>query len=75
MTREICKACGRVNPLGFSVPDGVWNLATDHFQFVLCIMCFAQRADEAGLRWDQEIEFFPVSLASHRGFPFDGDTP
>jgi hypothetical protein len=66
MTREICKACGRVNPVGFTVPDDVWNAATDRFDGVLCILCFAQRADDSGLSWDNAIEFYPVSLATHR---------
>ena len=66
MTREICKSCGRINPLGFSVPDVVWRAATDSFAGVLCILCFAQRADDAGIEWDKEIAFYPVSLMTHR---------
>lgn len=71
MTREICKACWRPSPVGFSVPEEVWklvkpaNLPGD----VLCIMCFATLADEHGIQWDTAIEFYPVSLATLRCGP------
>ncbi len=65
MTREICKACGRINPVGFAVPPDVWERVTGGYPFVLCIMCFAQRADDAGVQWDREIEFYPISLRTH----------
>jgi len=32
---------------------------------VLCLACFTARADDCGLAWDKDIEFFPVSLRSH----------
>lgn len=66
-TREICKACWRPSPVGFSVPDDIWarvrpeRLPGD----VLCIMCFARLADEQLIEWDTAIEFFPVSLVTH----------
>lgn len=64
-TREICKSCGRVSPLGFTVPDEVWRAAVGDYDHVLCILCFAQRADESLIEWDKEIEFYPVSLRTH----------
>jgi hypothetical protein len=66
VTREICKSCWRPSPVGFSVPDEVWervkhpNLPGD----VLCIMCFARFADELLIEWDREIRFWPVSLVT-----------
>jgi hypothetical protein len=77
MTREICKACWRPSPVGFSVPDEVWN-AVRHPNLpgnVLCIMCFAALADEQLIQWDKKIEFFPVSLASHLGILIAEDAP
>lgn len=61
--REICKACWNVNPVGFSVPDVVWarTVPLELRDRVLCIMCFARFADEIGVNWSREIEFFPVS--------------
>jgi hypothetical protein len=65
-TREICKACYRVNPIGFAVPDNVWSRATPQTvrDGVLCIMCFARFADEARVQWDEMIDFFPVSMVT-----------
>jgi hypothetical protein len=65
VTRETCKACGRVSAVGFSVSDEMWQLATGGFPFVLCLACFTARADDAMLPWDREIQFWPVSLVSH----------
>lgn len=67
MTREICKACNQVSPVGFSVPDEVWLAAVpEHLaRKVLCIMCFARFADEQLIPWHRDIQFYPVSLAQH----------
>jgi hypothetical protein len=47
-SREICKACFHVNPVGFHVPDHVWHIAAgDRFKdSVLCLACFCRLADE-----------------------------
>lgn len=53
MTREICKACNRPNPLGFEVPDDVWAAAVpEHLRNgALCIVCFDVFATENGIDW------------------------
>lgn len=63
LTREICKRCGRENPLGFYVPDHVWAAAvpTRYRNRVLCILCFDELATERGVDWSADIEFYPVS--------------
>ena len=69
MTREICNACWRPNPVGFNVPDETWELVVParirEGGNKLCIMCFAQFADERLIEWDREIEFYPVSMVTH----------
>lgn len=62
-TREICKLCWRVNRVGFHVPDDVWlSVVPAHVrEHVVCLDCFTRLADEAGLPWDLDIQFFPVS--------------
>lgn len=66
-SREICKVCYHVNPVGFYVPDEIWRSVVPEAlrASVLCLACFARLADEKLIRWEQEIEFFPVSLVSH----------
>lgn len=68
MTREICKNCGKVSPLGFTVPDSTWKyvVPTRYHDSNLCIMCFAMYGDEKGTDWDFKIDFYPVSLFTHR---------
>lgn len=67
MTREICKVCGDINRVGFSVPDDTWRLAVpERYQDgVVCLRCFTRFADEAMLKWEEDIEFSPVSFATH----------
>lgn len=64
LTREICKCYGRENPLGFYVPDHIWEAAVP-FRYrnrVLCILCFDTLATERGVDWAAEsVEFYPVS--------------
>ena len=76
MTREICKACNRPNPLGFSVPDEVWAAAVPAYLRgkTLCIVCFDMFATEARVDWwaaaGGRIKFWPVSGMQHfRGEP------
>ena len=66
-TRERCAACQEVSPVGFHVPNEVWE-AVVHPQFVhsiLCVRCFVSRADEKLVAWDESIEFYPVSFVTH----------
>jgi hypothetical protein len=69
VTRETCKACWAPSAVGFNVPDEIWRavrpegLAGD----VLCLACFTRLADEQLIVWDEQIEFHPVSLATHLG--------
>ena len=66
-TREICKMCYRINPVGFKVLDKIWReVVPPEFQhFVVCLSCFIRLADEMLIPWDDEIRFFPVSLVTH----------
>lgn len=75
-TREICKCCGRENPLGFSVPDDVWAAATPerYRNSVLCILCFDYWATVNNVDWTvTSIEWYPVSGASFAAS--EGQTP
>jgi len=69
LSRELCRACFRTNPVGFHVPDAVWRrVVPPQLQGeVLCLDCFAHLADEKLIAWDLDIELFPVSLATHLG--------
>ena len=66
-SREICKLCYHVNAVGFSVPDETWAaVVPEHVRDkVVCLSCFARLADEKLIEWDRDIEFFPVSMATH----------
>lgn len=67
LRRETCKGCWRENPLGFSVPDGVWRAAvpTRHRSHVLCLLCFDSYATRRGVDWLQGgCEFYPVPGAT-----------
>lgn len=67
MWREICTCCGRINHVGFTVPNVIWNEAVPAFfiNSILCLQCFATFADESLIEWDKDIEFWPVSLKRH----------
>jgi len=67
-TREICRACGEISAVGFSVSDKVWeDSVPKHLRKnVLCLRCFARFADENLIHWDKDIQFFPVSYLTHR---------
>ena len=66
-SREICKLCYHVNAVGFSVPDDVWAaVVPEHVRDnVVCLACFTRLGDEKLIAWDQEIELWPVSMATH----------
>lgn len=61
--REICSLCHEVSRVGFHVPDKIWKLAVHESLLfsIICLFCFTRLADERGVQWDREIEFFPVS--------------
>lgn len=64
--REICGLCHRVSPIGFHVPDEIWQEVVHHsrLQDIHCLTCFIERADEKLIDWDKHITFYPVSLRS-----------
>lgn len=61
--REICSLCQEVSRVGFSVSGETWKLAVHRSQVndIVCLRCFTRLADERGVEWDKEIEFYPVS--------------
>jgi hypothetical protein len=67
LSREICKMCFWVNPVGFYVPDEIWleAIPPEHRSSVVCISCFARLADEKLIPWDGQIQLYPVSMATH----------
>ena len=66
-SREICKLCWHVNAIGYRVPDHVWSSVVPEAarNSVVCLACFVRLADELSIAWDHDIEFYPVSLATH----------
>lgn len=68
LSRETCKMCWRANPVGFAVPDDVWQevVPSERRSDVVCISCFARLADEKLIPWDDQIQLYPVSLATHQ---------
>ena len=67
LSREICKLCFKVNPVGFCVPDEIWKevIPSEHRSKVVCISCFARLADEKVIPWDSQIRLYPVSMYTH----------
>lgn len=68
LTRELCKICYHVGAVGFRVPDEIWQAVVPESrrESIVCLGCFTRLADEGGIQWDRKIEFFPVSLVTHR---------
>lgn len=66
-SREICKICYHVNPVGFDVPDDIWKqvIPEKFVNNVVCLSCFIRIADEKFINWDKDIKFYPVSLYTH----------
>lgn len=66
-TREFCQRCHRVSPIGFHARDDIWEaVAGRHWRHaILCIMCFAALGDEKHILWEVDLEFHPVSYATH----------
>lgn len=76
-SREICKCCGEINRVGFAVENYIWSMAVP-FEWrtsVLCIGCFTRFADEAGVLWDTDIKFYPVSFITHSRGETDAARP
>lgn len=65
--REICGLCHRVSPVGFWVPNDIWEAVvhSHYLHSIHCLSCFIERADEKLINWSKEIKFYPVSLRSH----------
>lgn len=74
LTREVCDRCHEISPIGFYSP--IWErVAGKRWKWsILCIMCFARLGDEKMIRWEQGLEFYPVSFATHRDFVLSPDT-
>jgi len=66
--REICSLCHEVSRVGFWVPDEIWwaSVHISQRNNIICLRCFARLADEKGVEWDKEIEFYPVSWITHK---------
>ena len=66
MSREICKLCYHVNAVGFQVPRKIWiAVVPKHVrECVVCLHCFTRLADEKQIKWEADIQFFPVSLVT-----------
>jgi len=66
-TREICKICYHVNPIGFKVPQKIWSAVNplQENDCTICLSCFTRLADEKMIKWDKDIKLFPVSLKTH----------
>lgn len=66
LTREMCRRCNHVSAVGFHSP--IWPLvAGPHWvNEILCVRCFAELGDEKFIEWEEGIEFYPVSFATHR---------
>lgn len=70
-TREVCKCCGEIVRVGFTVSDSTWQRSVPNHLIasVLCLNCFTRFADENGVEWDRDpkLDFFPVSFITHKG--------
>ncbi len=72
LSRELCKICYHVIPVGFRVPDPIWysTVPGPLCNETICLQCFARLADEKLVQWDHGIEFFPVSLSTHLEYEY-----
>lgn len=63
-TRETCHRCHRISPVGFHSP--IWEQVSGPWaNDILCVACFAVLGDERGLKWEEDLEFYPISLVTH----------
>ena len=63
--REHCRHCLRVSPLGFYVPNIIWQAVVGE-ETVWCLDCFARVADRKGIQWDVGLLISPVSYITSR---------
>lgn len=74
-TREFCERCRRVSAVGFYAERWL-DVAGYHWHNdILCIRCFAELGDEKHIVWEDGMEFFPVSYATHHAGRVSGDNP
>ena len=78
-TRERCGVCHHISPVGFWVPNEIWE-AVVHPHYIAaihCLNCFTSRADEKLIPWDKAIKFYPISFHTHlsavRGFKLNDE--
>jgi len=56
---EICKRCNRRNPVGFQVPDAVWDQVHGEYN-LLCVTCFDELAEQRGVEYEFQ-GIWPIS--------------
>ena len=63
----MCADCRQTVRVDFKVPDEVWRAVfkETHGPGYFCVQCFGARADERGVEWCLDIEFFPMSQRRH----------
>lgn len=61
--RAFCSICNEVCTVDIWVPCEVWRAALhkDHWNGYVCVRCFTRNADERGVDWSKDIQFFPQS--------------
>ena len=61
--RPFCHICNDVIRVDYHVPNDVWELALhiSHRGGYICLNCFTKNADERGVEWSDDIEFYPQS--------------
>lgn len=66
--RPRCSYCRRYYSVDFFVPDAMWALVVHEAKRAnaACLVCFTMMADERLVRWDEDIEFRPISLERQR---------
>lgn len=63
---EVCKRCGRHNPVGFSVPDSTWELVVAERWALVCLACFDELAAPKLVQWENVVQLYPVSTETWR---------
>lgn len=65
-TRMYCDICGHLHKIDFAVPNEIWDACIHPSRKLdkICINCFMERADEQMLKWEENIQFFPHSMAT-----------
>lgn len=58
---EVCKRCGRRNPLGFNVRDIDWASVVGNPGTVWCLTCFDEEADRKDVRYQVIGDTFPIA--------------